>query len=151
MAQTKKSLGEPGQGRRMITNDFQKWQNRIPPRWERKGKSGRRQKWGCQEGHTSAHPKEDGQPGTFKRIRAEIRKEWEKTEMGLTKTMGTGRVLFAKEQNRGTNGSPGRPKNSIIKGGDGLWRKGNEKKRETPERRNSLEKTIKKSVEKRKY
>ena len=22
----------------MITNDFQKWQNRIPPRWERKGK-----------------------------------------------------------------------------------------------------------------
>ena len=24
--------------------------------------------------------------------------------------MGTGRALFAKEQNRGTNGSPGRPK-----------------------------------------
>ena len=59
----------------MITNDFQKWQNRIPPRWERKGKSRRRQKWGCREGHTSAHPKEDGQPGTFKRIRAERRKE----------------------------------------------------------------------------
>ena len=151
MAQTEKSLEEPGQGRRMITNDFQKWQNRTSPRWERKGKSGRHQKWGCWEGHTSTHHKEDGQPGTFKRIRAERRKEWEKRETGLTETMGTRRTLFAKEQNRGTNDSPGRPKNSIIKGGDGLWRKGREKKRETPERRNSLQKTIKKSVEKRKY
>ena len=43
-----------------------------------------------------------------------------KKETGLTETMGTGRALFAKEQNRGTNGSPGRPKNFIIKGGDGL-------------------------------
>ena len=41
----------------------------------KKGKSGRRQKWGYREGHTSARPKEDGQPGTFKRIRAERRKE----------------------------------------------------------------------------
>ena len=38
MAQTEKDLGEPGQGRRMVTNDFQKWQNRIPPKKERKGK-----------------------------------------------------------------------------------------------------------------
>ena len=96
MAQIEKSLGELEQGRRMITNDFQKWQNRIPLKWERKGKSGRRQKWGCREGHTSAHPKEDGQPGTFKRIRAERRKEREKMEMGLTEMMGTGRALFAK-------------------------------------------------------
>ena len=41
----------------------------------KKGKNGRRQKWGCREGHTSARPKEDGQLGTFKRIRAERRKE----------------------------------------------------------------------------
>ena len=52
-----------------------KWQNRIPPKWERKGKSGKCQKRRCREGHTSAHPKEDGQPGTFKRIRTERRKE----------------------------------------------------------------------------
>ena len=30
--------------RELITNDFQKWQNRIPPKQERKGKSRRRQK-----------------------------------------------------------------------------------------------------------
>ena len=47
-------------------------------------------------------------------------KNEKKTEKGLTETMGTGHALFAKEQNRGTNGSPGRPKNSIIKRGDGL-------------------------------
>ena len=41
-------------------------------------------------------------------------------EKGLTEMMGTGHALFAKKQNRGTNGSPGRPKNSIIKEGDGL-------------------------------
>ena len=35
--------------------------------------------------------------------------------------MGTEHALFAKEQNRGTNGSPGRPENSIIKGGDGKF------------------------------
>ena len=84
------------------------------------GKKGRRQKWGCQEGHTSARPKEDGQPEAFEGIRTKRRKGREKTEKGLTKTMGTEHALFAKEQNRGTNGSPGRPKNSIIKGGDGL-------------------------------
>ena len=47
-------------------------------------------------------------------------KNEKKTETGLTETMGTGRALFAEEQNKGTNGSPGRPKNSIIKGGVGL-------------------------------
>ena len=46
----------------------------------KKRKSGRRQKWGCREGHTSARPKEDGQPEdgqpeAFKRIRTERRKE----------------------------------------------------------------------------
>ena len=65
-------------------------------------------------------PEEDSQPETFKRIRTERRKEREETEKGLTETMGTGHTLFAKEQNRGTNGSPGSPENSIIKGGDGL-------------------------------
>ena len=49
----------------------------------------------------------------------EVKNE-KKTEKGLTETIGTGYALFANEQNRGTNGSPGRPKNSIIKGGDGL-------------------------------
>ena len=47
-------------------------------------------------------------------------KNEEKMEKGLTETMRTGHALFAKEQNRGTNGSPGSPENSIIKGGDGL-------------------------------
>ena len=28
----RKGLGEPGQGRRMMKNDFQKWQNRVPPK-----------------------------------------------------------------------------------------------------------------------
>ena len=43
--------------------------------------------------------------------------------------MRTGHALFAKEQNRGTNGSPGSPENSIIKGGDGC-EESSEKKRE---------------------
>ena len=60
------------------------------------GKKGRRQKWGCQEGHTSARPKEDGRLEAFKRIRAERRKERKKTEKGLTETMETGHALFAK-------------------------------------------------------
>ena len=47
-------------------------------------------------------------------------KNEKKTEKGLTETMRTGHALFAKEQNRGTNGSLGSPENSIIKGGDGL-------------------------------
>ena len=70
---------------------------------------------------------------------------------GLTETMGTRHALFAKEQNRGTNGSPGRPKNSIIKGRDGLRRRGSEKKRETQKRRDFLEKLSVNSVVKRKY
>ena len=47
-------------------------------------------------------------------------KNEKKTEKGLTETMGTGHALFAKEENRETNDSPGSPENSIIKGGDGL-------------------------------
>ena len=84
------------------------------------GKKGRRQKWGCQEGHTSARPKEDGQLEAFEGIRTERRKGREKTEKGLTKTMGTEHALFTKEQNRGTDGSLGHPENPIMKGGEGL-------------------------------
>ena len=40
-------------------------------------------------------------------------KNEKKTETGLTETMGTGRALFAKEQNRGTNGSLGRPRTPL--------------------------------------
>ena len=92
-------------------------------------------------------PEEDSQPETFKRTRTERGKEWEETEKGLTKTMGTEHALFAKEQNRGTNGSPGRPENSTIKGGDELWRKQREKKKETQERRNSPGKNYQKNRE----
>ena len=42
-------------------------------------------------------------------------KNEKKTKKGLTETMGIGHALFAKEQNRRTNGSPGSPENSIIK------------------------------------
>lgn len=58
--------------------------------------------------------------------------------------MGTGHTLFVKEKNRGTNGSPGSPENSIIKGGDGLRRKSSEKSEK--ERRNSLEKELSEKI-----
>ena len=71
-------------------------------------------------------------------------------EKGLT-TMGTGRALFAKEQNRGTNGSPGRPKKFHYKRRRWVVKKRLRKKRETQERRDSLEKLSEKSRVKRKY
>ena len=78
MAQTEKSLGEPEQGstkKRTITSGFQVGRTGFRPNGKEKGKVEKRQKRGCRERHTSAHPKEDGQPRTFKRIRAERRKE----------------------------------------------------------------------------
>ena len=59
----------------MITSGFQVGRTGFRPDGKEKGKVEKHQKWGCREGHTSAHPKEDGQLGTFKRIRAERRKE----------------------------------------------------------------------------
>ena len=40
-------------------------------------------------------------------------KNEKKTETGLTEMMGIGRALFAKGQNRRSNGSPGRPKTPL--------------------------------------
>ena len=112
----------------------------------KKGKRVRRQKWGCREGHTSARPKEDGQPKAFEEIRTKGRKEWEKTEKGLTEAIETEHALFAKEQNRGTNGSPGRPENSTIKGGDGLWRRQREKKKRNTRKKKFSRKNYQKNL-----
>ena len=62
--------------------------------------------------------------------------------------IGTGRALFARRQKRGTNGSPGRPELHYKRKG---WvaKKGQQKKREK-KKRFSREKTINKSVVKRK-
>ena len=47
---------------------------------EKKGKRGTAKQWD-REGHTSAHPEEGNQPRTFKGIKAERGKEWEKLEI----------------------------------------------------------------------
>ena len=144
MAQTEKGP----RGTRTGKKNGNKWPSKMAEQDSaqigKKGKRRIRQKWGCREGHTSARPKEDGQPEAFEGIRTKRRKVWEKMEEGLTKTMGTEHALFAKEQNRGTNGSSGRPENSIIKGGDGLWKRQREKK----ERNTRKEKFSRKNYQK---
>ena len=77
MAQTEKVSGNQNREaqKRMMTSGFQDGRTGFRPDGKEKGKVEKCQKRGCREGHTSAPPKEDGQPGTFKRIRAERRKE----------------------------------------------------------------------------
>ena len=147
MAQTEKGPRGTRTGKKNGNKWLSKMAEQDSAQIGKKGKRGRRQKWGCREGHTSARPKEDGQPEAFKGIRTKRKKEWEKTVKGLTKTTGKEHALFAKEQNRGTRDTQ---KNSIIKGGDGLWRKQREKRKETQERRNSLGRTIRKIYAERK-
>ena len=59
----------------MITSGFQVGRTGFRPNGKEKGKVETAKKRGCREGHTSAHPKEGGQPETFKKIRAKRRKE----------------------------------------------------------------------------
>ena len=66
--------------------------------------------------------------------------------------MGAGHALFVKEQNRGTNGSPGNPEKLHYKRRGWVVKKGRERKKEkeTQKRRNSLGKTIRKIFAERK-
>ena len=74
----------------------------------KKGKQGI-DKWRDLKGHTSAHPEVGNQPWTFKGIKAERRKEWEKTGNRTCRVIGTEQALLTIRRNRGTNGSPGMP------------------------------------------
>ena len=56
-----------------------------------------------------------------------------KTGSGTYQVIGTGRVLFAKRQNRGTNGSPGRPELHYKRKGWVAKKKGREKERKKEE------------------
>ena len=64
-----------------------------------------------------------------------------KRKRGLTEMMRTEHTLFAKDQNRGTNGSPRRPEKLHYKRRGWVVKKAEKKKeRNTIERRDSLEK-----------
>ena len=58
--------------------------------------------------------------------------------------MGTGRALFAKEQNRGTNGSPGRPKKLHYKRRGWVVKKRQRKKERNTRKKKFSRKTVRK-------
>ena len=112
----------------------------------KKGKQGI-DKWWDREGHTLTHPEEGNQPGTFKGIKAERRKEWEKQEIEPAEWKARNR-LCSQEGKTGEPMVPLEGQNFIIKGRGRLRRKGSEKERE---KKDFLEKrTISKVVVKRK-
>ena len=107
----KKNLGEPEQRNTKKKNDNKRlssWQNRISPRWERKGKSGTAKTVMLRRAYLSTSqrrwPTRDFQKN----------QNWKKERMRKTgnrtcRVKGTEQALFTRRQNRGTNGSLGRP------------------------------------------
>ena len=99
----------------MITNDFQNGRTGFRPNKKEKGKEEDARSGDAEKGIPQHVLKRMANQKLSKESELREGKNEKKTEKGLTETMETGHALFAKEQNRGTNGSPGSSENSIIK------------------------------------
>ena len=97
----------------MITSGFQNGRTGFRPNGKEKGKVENARNGDAEKGIPQHIPKKMANQELSKELELKEGKNEKKTETGLTEMMGTGHALFAKGQNRGTNGSPRRPKTPL--------------------------------------
>ena len=112
----------------MITSGFQVGRTGFRPDGKEKGKVETVKNGDAEKGIPQHIPKKVANQELSKE--SELKKErMRKTRNGTYRVIGTGRALFVRRQNRGTNGFPGRPELHYKRKG---WvaKKGQRKKRE---------------------
>ena len=149
MAQTEKVSGNQNREAQKKKNDNKRlssWQNRIPPRWERKGKSGKTPETGMPRRAYLSTSQRRWPTRNFQKNQSWKKERIRKNGNGTYRDDGYRTCSVCKRVKQGNKRFPGKTKNSIIKGRLRLWRRGSEK-REKHKKEEILWKNYQKNLE----